>query len=213
MFKLFIAPRFRTTICAATMCLLTAVTAPATIISIQSQVNPANGHTYYLLADRIGAADLGLTWQSAEDYAVSSLGGHVATVDSSDLNSWVWSTFGNTATHHYWIGLTDRVAEGAFVWVGTGVAATYFNWYPGEPNNFNDEDFVMVLDSGFGTAFWNDGRGTWTTFQLSSADGQQLPIFAVAERDTSGVPEPSTNVLLGGAMALLAAFRLRAVRR
>lgn len=208
-FKLFIAIRFRTAICAATLCLLTAATAPATVMPILSQVNPSNGHTYHLLADRTGADDFGLTWQAAEDYAVNVLGGHLATVDSSDLNSWIWSTFGGTATHHYWIGLTDEVAEGAFVWVGTGAAAAYLNWYPGEPNNWEDEDFALVLASGFGTALWNDAQGTCTTFQLSSADGQQIPIFAVAESDSSGVPEPSTNVLIGGALALLAAFRLR----
>ncbi len=34
-----------------------------------------------------------------------------------------------------WIGLTDELNEGAFVWV-TGEPLIYMNWAPGEPNDY-----------------------------------------------------------------------------
>ena len=57
----------------------------------------------------------------------------------------------------YWIGLTDLVTEGKFVWQHAYTDA-YTNWTPGEPNNKENEDCVMIWHhphkGGWG---WNDG--------------------------------------------------------
>jgi hypothetical protein len=47
-------------------------------------VNPANGHSYYLLAQN--------TWSSVEAEAVS-LGGHLATIRNAAEDQWIFSTF------------------------------------------------------------------------------------------------------------------------
>jgi len=46
-------------------------------------VNPANGHTYYLLSQS--------SWSDAEAEAVN-LGGHLATIRNAGEQQWVFST-------------------------------------------------------------------------------------------------------------------------
>ncbi len=115
--------------------------------------NPANGHTYYLLAPT--------NWPAAEAAAVS-LGGHLVTINDAEENTWVFnnfSTFGG-GDHPLWIGLTDQETEGEWRWI-SGERATYRNWAPGEPNSgggfFPDEDHVLM---------WNPSSdhppGSWT---------------------------------------------------
>jgi len=114
-------------------------------------VNPANGHSYYLLTQN--------TWTASEAEAVT-LGGHLATIDDSAENDWVLSTFsmfeGSPKT--LWIGLTDKKNEGTFVW-SSGAKSAYRNWSSGNPNNYQGvEDFVHIYDSARGSfsGFWND---------------------------------------------------------
>ena len=40
----------------------------------------------------------------------------------------------------YWIGLTDQVIKGSFVWTSTGQVANFTNWLNGEPKLENDTD-------------------------------------------------------------------------
>ena len=47
-------------------------------------VNPANGHTYYLLSRN--------KWSNAEAEAVT-LGGHLATIRNATEDRWIYSTF------------------------------------------------------------------------------------------------------------------------
>ena len=57
----------------------------------------------------------------------------------------------------YWIGLTDRLVEGDFVWESTGNSLDYANWNPGEPNGkiYSEEDCIHIeLDSQ--DRRWND---------------------------------------------------------
>jgi hypothetical protein len=87
-------------------------------------VNPANGHSYYLLSQN--------TWSNAEVEAIS-LGGHLATIRNADEQHWVFSTF---STFHgaLWIGLTDRDKVFTFTWT-SGEPLLYTNWSDTEPDN------------------------------------------------------------------------------
>lgn len=51
-----------------------------------------------------------------------------------------------------WLGLTDTANEGTYVWTD-GYVRNYYNWAPGEPNNYLDEDCVHMRES---DALWND---------------------------------------------------------
>ena len=77
----------------ATVLLLAPVAATAGIVTLDSRFWSVNGKAYYLLADNIGGVASGVTWAAAEAYAVSTLGGHLATVDSAELNAWLWLAF------------------------------------------------------------------------------------------------------------------------
>jgi len=177
----------------AVLALLLAAVPPASagVVEVTHYTWAANNHTYYLLSGDSGG---GLTWTEAEAYATATLGGHLATVDSREASDWIWSEFGSPS-YSYWIGLTDAASEGTYVWVGTGSGYTFSNWYPGEPNNWFDEDYIMVLSSGYGAnypASWNDYH------DFSNFEGQG-PIWAVAEVAQS-VPEPGSLTLIAAAL-------------
>ena len=108
--------------------------------------NSANGHAYYLLS--------GSTWTEAEAKAVT-LGGHLVTINDADENAWVQSTFSGGGTRGLWIGLNDAASEGNFTWV-SGDPSLYRNWYPGEPNNYGDEDYAYIGYPTFADGTWND---------------------------------------------------------
>ncbi|MGH7968358.1 MAG: lectin-like protein, partial [Limisphaerales bacterium] len=87
-------------------------------------VNPANGHSYYLLTQS--------TWSNAEAQAVR-LGGHLATIRNADEDRWVFTTFGGYGGA-LWIGLTDRQKAFQFTWA-SGEPVLYTNWGGGQPDN------------------------------------------------------------------------------
>jgi hypothetical protein len=53
----------------------------------------------------------------------------------------------------HWIGLSDTVQEGRFVWLTNNVAR-FTRWWPGEPNDSGGEDCVGTNFGGVG--WWND---------------------------------------------------------
>jgi Bacterial Ig domain/Lectin C-type domain/FG-GAP-like repeat len=96
------------------------------------------------------------TWESSQAYA-QSLGGNLVTVNDATEEQWLKTTFGTT--ENFWIGLTDNVTEGQFVWAN-GETVNYRNWAPGDPNNVNDEDYVTMNFSD--SRQWNDVNSTTT---------------------------------------------------
>ena len=101
-----------------------------------------NGNTYLLSTAG--------TWQQAQTQA-QSLGGNLVTINNQAEQDWLVTTFGGSEL--LWIGFTDEVTEGEFKWV-SGETSTYTNWYPDEPNNSGNEDYVEMNFGDAGT--WND---------------------------------------------------------
>ncbi|GAT31489.1 PEP-CTERM protein-sorting domain-containing protein [Terrimicrobium sacchariphilum] len=153
-------------------------------------VNPANGHTYYLLNSNI--------WTASENEAID-LGGHLTTINDADENAWVLSTFsfyGGTYKD-LWIGLSDFASEGNWVWAN-GETSSFRNWSVGEPNNAGDQDYGFILGLGRGTAgYWDD------YFNANTAP--PFPLHGVVEI----VPEPSTWALLALSGATLFLLKRR----
>jgi len=107
------------------------------------------GHSYTVVGE-------GMTWSEAEAYA-ESLNGHLVTISSDLENRLITDMAVSEDASDFWIGLTDEVTEGIFVWV-TGEPVTYTNWYEGEPNDYGaGEDSTQI---GFSSVYsWNDQSG------------------------------------------------------
>lgn len=133
-------------------------------------VYPANGHYYFLLDQD--------SWTASEDEAVE-IGGHLVTISDATENRWVLNTFSRYGgvPRALWLGLSDAVKEGAFVWA-TREPVSYAHWWSGEPNNLGGaENYTHMydLDRGAHAGYWNDcGNGT-------SENG--VPLFGVVEVD------------------------------
>jgi hypothetical protein len=158
--------------------------ASATILVLDTAVNPANGHTYMLLDTS--------NWADAEAAAVS-MGGHLVTINDQAEEDWIWSKWGPARA--LMIGLTDAGHEGTFVWT-SGESFTYSNWAPGEPNNgvgygVGPENYAYIFPNG--TAY----PGYWNDFTGDPSDAQS-PLNGVVEL----VPEPGvTSILVLGGIA------------
>lgn len=142
--------------------------------------NSANGHVYYLLS--------GSTWTDAEAKAIQ-LGGHLVTINDEAENAWVFSTFGSYGgtNRELWIGLNDAAQEGAFVWA-SGEPVSYTKWYPGDPNNYNNEDYGAIW------APVHDSQGRWADWANIAADGQGNPICGVVEVPVASPPSNPVNL-------------------
>lgn len=98
-----------------------------------------------------------MSWEAARLEAIA-LGGKLITINDAAEERWLRDTF--SPTERFWIGLNDRNQEGTFTWTG-GETSDYFNWVPGEPNNFQlagapltGEDYVVM--NWFADGRWND---------------------------------------------------------
>uniref|UniRef100_A0AAY5EIJ5 C-type lectin domain-containing protein n=1 Tax=Electrophorus electricus TaxID=8005 RepID=A0AAY5EIJ5_ELEEL len=60
---------------------------------------------------------------------------------------------------HYWIGLTDAVKEGVWVWSDES-NYTYNDWGPGEPNNIGSDNCVQLYNNY--SDKWNDAGCNYT---------------------------------------------------
>jgi hypothetical protein len=168
--------------------LLAAPDAQAIIVVLDSDVYL--GHQYYLLSPS--------TWTDAEAAAVG-LGGHLVTIDDAFENTFVTSRFGVAtgvfaSQHDLWIGLTDQVTEGTFVWA-SGAPLVYQNWVVGEPNNCTFVPGIGCTPENYvHMGWWANPLGQWN--DLTNLDG----IYGVAEIDHV-VPEPSSLLLFGLGLA------------
>ena len=67
-----------------------------------------------------------MTWVNAEAYC-EAMGGHLATVTSSDEQRFLSDMVKPGAMSHYWLGGNDLLSEGAWQWV-TGEDWSYQHW-------------------------------------------------------------------------------------
>ena len=112
-------------------------------------VNPANGHLYQLLPPGLWAD---------QKAAAEALGGFLVTINDAAENDWIVANFAVGSEPNYiYIGFTDEVTEGEFVWLN-GEPVTYTNWQDGEPNDFGGaEDVTLIFPDGFDTFAWPAG--------------------------------------------------------
>ncbi len=133
-----------------------------------------------------------LTGSSAQQFA-ESLGANLISVQSAAENTCIGAALAsNNFNGVVWIGLTDEINEGTFVWYdGTPVGFT--NWRPGEPNSSGDEDCVQIFADGS----WNDlncnSGGTSSVIEVS------LCPQITASNDTTICNSTSANLVCSDA--------------
>ncbi len=72
----------------------------------------------------------------------------------------------------FWIGLTDQLAKGKYVWNYSNVSMTFSDWLPDEPKSSSDHHCAI-------TCFKNcDGNGYLRSWRLDSCSTK---IFALCE--------------------------------
>ncbi len=109
-----------------------------------------NGHYYMIYEDSV-------TWTEAETLC-EEMGGHLATITSDEENSFIENFISSGTKYFYWLGATDEVDEGVWLWV-TGETWDYSNWITsdGQPDNSEydgeTENYLSIISSRKG---WND---------------------------------------------------------
>ncbi|XP_061183285.1 perlucin-like [Saccostrea echinata] len=64
--------------------------------------------------------------------------------------------FDKKLTGGYWIGFSDIVVEGEWIWTSTQEPPTYSDWYPGQPDDLkHHQDCGQLLGGSFGF-HWDD---------------------------------------------------------
>lgn len=143
--------------------------------ALYNYVGSVGGNHYYLSTNQ-------LSWQQAQLQAQSN-GGHLAVIPNAQTNSLLANAL---PTGFAYIGLTDEITEGTFLWVD-GTPLSYTNWNPGEPNNAGGgEDYVAISNTGT----WNDtpGGNGFSFLQLSTAGiNQTLCSGATIQLNASSV--------------------------
>lgn len=124
----------------------------AQIVSLKYVLTPDyettyNGHNYKLY-------NKALPWREAYKFCEQQ-GGHLVTINSENEQSFLYNLINEKSTGSFlWLGATDSYEEGKWKWI-TGNSILYQNWADNEPNNSNDEDYMVLYKS---SGKWNDGN-------------------------------------------------------
>ena len=101
-------------------------------------------------------------WSKARSHC-KDIGGDLAVPTNSDINNQIYQVIKQLGLPTVWIGVY-RGDNGSFITVN-GVNILYTNWYPGKPNNFN-EDCVELMN----VALWKadiGAAGRWNDVPCS----------------------------------------------
>ncbi|CAG0906946.1 unnamed protein product [Cyprideis torosa] len=104
--------------------------------------NPITGKCYYVRKQT-------KEWMEART-ACRAEGFELVTIENGAENTFVFGLLSNPA----WIGLNDIANENTFVW-SDGSHSAYTNWYPGQPNDFENQDCIGMNWDNYGEK-WAD---------------------------------------------------------
>lgn len=118
------------------------------------------------------------TWNDAKAICIS-LGAQLVKIESAEENDFLTKTFLEATSGTYWIGLSDQVTEGEWIWTDGSLLENYNNWGRNNPNNKNDnQDCGHILSQGhtfhdFHDGEWNDLRCSRTLGYLCEQHSSQ----------------------------------------
>lgn len=117
-------------------------------------------------------------------------GGRLVTVNSAAIQNLLFTELSRTPANlsrTFWIGYTDEVTEGSFVW-DSGLPDNYNNWNAGEPNDAGTgEDYATIsMPSGV----WNDLPNTSNAFYI-----MEIPIAGLTISGNNAICPGGTTTL------------------
>ncbi|MCX6929656.1 MAG: lectin-like protein, partial [Verrucomicrobia bacterium] len=136
------------------------------INNLNRYIRTYGGHAYTI-------TDSGSTWYAAEQQA-QAFGGHLVAIDDSPENAFVYAAFGGYG--NFWIGLSDEAQHGNYLWT-TGEPFAYTNWDSGQPNNANNQDYIVLR-----------GGGVWANY-AASANYRGVVEVTGPDTDGDGIPD------------------------
>ncbi|XP_048727624.2 perlucin-like protein [Ostrea edulis] len=96
-----------------------------------------------------------LGWAEAMFYC-STLHANLVQIESSSENNFLKNhLFAAKTNATYWIGLTDALVEGKYLWQTTQDDVNFVDWAPGEPNDVAHTEDCAALWFGYHYQ-WND---------------------------------------------------------
>ncbi len=154
---------------------------PPQVVRVAGPVyNPGNGHYYYLLGTN--------SWTASEAWAVA-LGGHLATVNSTNDEAWITNAFSSYAgtNRTLWIGLNSLGVSNTLAWSGGQTNLPYTNWDTTslQPTNCSGRSFYVAINNPT-----NAQPGAW---MLRDADGSSCSTPPTAIHGVVEVAQLATN--------------------
>lgn len=130
--------------------------------AIESDALYYNGH-YYKIFEK------GMIWDEAKAYC-ESIGGHLATITSDAEQMVVNRLLIKANRNSYWLG-AERNIDGEFLWI-TGEVFCYYNFAKNQPDNYMNENALMVYrnENPLATSAlgqWNDLNKNGTCYDES----------------------------------------------
>jgi len=169
---------------------------------------PDNGHEYVVIAVP------GISWTAARAAAQArGPGWDLATIGSAAENTFVESLLNSASTDraHFWLGATDNVSEGTWVWVD-GTPWSFTDWWSGEPGDTNNEDY-LAYDLRSGSWAWNDAPDDLAATFPTFPQGYVAELSASAPPPGTSAANPIPTLSAYGLMLTVFGLLVLAVRR
>jgi len=148
-------------------------------------------------------------FSTAMDFAQSrtrgGLRGYPVTLTSAEENGFVVGLLVGSGVNSAWLGGSDEREEGKWIWLSgdqalfwegqageSVLAGTYINWSPGEPNNVDNEDCIVLSTDGH----WNDVvcSNVRAAVVIEYGDGPLVEQLPVTDDQTPPAEEDRTEL-------------------
>ncbi len=112
-----------------------------------------SGRVYLLCASE-------MNWSDARAFCLNR-GYDLVVLDTLAEDRAIWERAKSISAEDWWIGMTDAITEGTYLWVDSrvawtnGMASTFTNWRDGMPENVDEEDCVE-FDEDLSDGLWAD---------------------------------------------------------